>query len=130
MALTLTTSTTVTVQDTAQNINIQQAKTVVDATANLNFVVETYNLAAAQSTYQLISVGDIDVLQDIFMIVTSKTAGTFAGVSLSLTAGAGAEVLKLWDSLTLTGRIAGLALKNLDPTNPVTVTVILGGTNA
>ena len=130
MAMTLTTSTTATILDSAQNINIQQAKTVVDSTAALNVVVQTYTLEAAQAAYQEVSLGDISVLQDVFMIVSSKTSGTFAGVSLSLTAGAGAEVLKIWDALTLTGRIAGLAIKNLDPTNPVTLTIILGGTNA
>jgi hypothetical protein len=130
MALSLTTANTVTVVDASQNINLQQAKTVVDTTAGLNFVVETYNLVNAQATYQLVAQGDIAVLQDICILVTSKTAGTFAGVSVSLTAGAGAEILKVWDSLTLTGRITALAIKNLDPTNPVVVTVILGGTNS
>ena len=130
MALSLTTVNTVTVVDASQNINLQQSKTVTDTTTDLNFVVETYNLPAGQATYQLIGVGDISVLQDICIFVTSKTAGTFAGISVSLTAGAGAEILKIWDSLTLTGRMSAIAVKNLDPTNPAVVTVILGGTNA
>jgi hypothetical protein len=130
MALSLTTANTVTVVDASQNINLQQSKTVIDTTAALNFVVETYNLAAAQATYQLVAQGDIAVLQDMCILVTSKTTATFAGVSVSLTAGAGAEILKVWDSFTLTGRMTALAVKNLDPTNPVTITVIVGGTNA
>jgi len=130
MALSLTTVNTVTVVDASQNINLQQSKTVTDTAADLNFVVETYGLVKAQATYQLVAQGDIAVLQDVFIIVTSKTDGTFAGVSVSLTAGAGAEILKVWDSFTLTGRMSAIAVKNLDPTNPVTITVILGGTNA
>jgi hypothetical protein len=129
MGLTVTAVNTIALRDTSKNINIQQSKSTDDVTADLNFVYETYNLPEAQADYQLITLGDIVDIREIFIVVTKKTAGTFAGVSVSFTDVSGFEILKITDSFTLTGTMAAIAVKNLDPTNPVTIAVVICGSN-
>ena len=65
MALSVTTANSVTVQDSAQNINIQQSKTVINAAADINFSISNYTLDGSMANYIALDKTDISQLQDI-----------------------------------------------------------------
>ena len=131
MALSITTVNTTTVVDSTQNINLQQSKTVSDTTSNLNVVVQTYNMTGGSGAVFIdMSKGDIDSIQDITIFVTHKPT-VYAGIDVGFGSTTPASAaFAMTDSFTLTGALADKVwLRNLND-DPVTVLVILGGTNA